>query len=216
MLFAIRLLVLIVFSHSMCYATDIGGDVVWGVEEVVIPIKLLREGAGLHCEIFIDNAKNQMTFCSNAAYRVWNTYDHLGRRIGKTVSGEASYDSRYLYDGWNMIAEIFSSGTARHYLWGLDLSGTEQGAGGVGGLLGFTLGTTWFIPLYDANGNITGYVSSSVGQVTKQFEYDAFGSAPSEARRFLRGGSPRRVRISHPLVPSVGTMEEESNPNEVV
>ena len=40
--------------------------------------------------------------------------------------------------------------------------------------------------------------------------------APSEARRFLRGASPRRVRISHPLVPSVGTMEEESNPNEVV
>jgi RHS repeat-associated protein len=46
--------------------------------------------------------------------------------------------------------------------------------------------------------------------------YDKKGSAPSEARRFLRGGSPRRVRTSHPLVPSVGTMEEESNPNEVV
>ncbi len=45
---------------------------------------------------------------------------------------------------------------------------------------------------------------------------DANGSAPSEARRFLRGASPRRVRTSHPLVPSVGTMEEESNPNEVV
>ena len=42
------------------------------------------------------------------------------------------------------------------------------------------------------------------------------GSAPSEARRFLRGASPRRVRTSHPLVPSVGTMEEESNPNEVL
>ena len=48
------------------------------------------------------------------------------------------------------------------------------------------------------------------------YNYDPIGSAPSEARRFLRGGSPRRVRISHPLVPSVGTMEEESNPNEVV
>ena len=52
--------------------------------------------------------------------------------------------------------------------------------------------------------------------LVKSFDYDVFGSAPSEARRFLRGGSPRRVRISHPLVPSVGTMEEESNPNEVV
>ena len=124
------------------------------------------------------DTKNQMTFCSNASYRVWNTYDHLGRRIAKRARAGTytNYDYSYLYDGWNMIAEIFSSGSARHYLWGLDLSGTEQGAGGVGGLLGFTLGTTWLIPLYDANGNITGYVSSSVGRVTKQFEYDAYGN----------------------------------------
>ena len=52
--------------------------------------------------------------------------------------------------------------------------------------------------------------------LVKSFDYDVFGSAPSEARRFLRGASPRRARTSHPLVPSVGTMEEESNPNEVV
>ena len=52
--------------------------------------------------------------------------------------------------------------------------------------------------------------------LVKSFDYDVFGSAPSEARRFLRGASPRRASTSHPLVPSVGTMEEESNPNEVV
>ena len=52
--------------------------------------------------------------------------------------------------------------------------------------------------------------------VATTYPYDGWGSAPSEARRFLRGGSPRRARTSHPLVPSVGTMEEESNPNEVV
>ena len=52
--------------------------------------------------------------------------------------------------------------------------------------------------------------------LVKSFDYDVFGSAPSEARRFLQGESPCRVRTSHPLVPSVGTMEEESNPNEVV
>ena len=46
--------------------------------------------------------------------------------------------------------------------------------------------------------------------------YDFIGSAPSEARRFLRGASPRRVRTSHPLVPSVGTVEEESHPNDIV
>ena len=48
------------------------------------------------------------------------------------------------------------------------------------------------------------------------YAFDPIGSAPSEARRFLRGASPRRASTSHPLVPSVGTMEEESNPNEVV
>ncbi len=33
--------------------------------------------------------------------------------------------------------------------------------------------------------------------------------APSEAGRFLRGVSPRRVRTSHPPVSSVGDMKEE-------
>ena len=64
------------------------------------------------------------------------------------------------------------------------------------------------------NGAVQRYEYDLRGQLTGV--YDGDGSAPSEARRFLRGASPRRVRTSHPLVPSVGTMEEESNPNEVV
>ena len=81
--------------------------------------------------------KPQMAFCSNASYRVWNTYDHLGRRIVKRARAGTytNYDYSYLYDGWNMIAETLPSASPNHYLWGLDLSGTEQGAGGVGGLL---------------------------------------------------------------------------------
>jgi hypothetical protein len=51
---------------------------------------------------------------------------------------------------------------------------------------------------------------------TNRYEYDGIGSAPSEARRFLQGESPCRVRTSHPLVPSVGTVEEESHPNDIV
>jgi len=68
---------------------------------------------------------------------------------------------------------------------------------------------------YDALGRLVAATNAANEQVFAN-RYDPVGSAPSEARRFLRGGSPRRVRISHPLVPSVGTMEEESNPNEVV
>ena len=126
------------------------------------------------------DAKNQMTFCSNANWRVWNTYDHLGRRIKKRTltpgANGSTYTYTYLYDGWNMIAETINTGAPRHYLWGLDLSGTEQGAGGIGGLLGFKFGANWYIPVSDANGNITGYINSNSGGLTKQFEYDAYGN----------------------------------------
>ena len=57
---------------------------------------------------------------------------------------------------------------------------------------------------------------SGVGSPASSFVYDPVGSAPSEARRFLQGESPCRVRTSHPLVPSVGTVEEESHPNDIV
>ncbi|MGI6496364.1 MAG: hypothetical protein ACOX5G_09825, partial [Kiritimatiellia bacterium] len=67
---------------------------------------------------------------------------------------------------------------------------------------------------YNARSEVTAAIIQPAH--TNRYAFDNIGSAPSEARRFLRGGSPRRVRTSHPLVPSVGTMEEESNPNEVV
>ena len=126
------------------------------------------------------DAKNQMTYVSNATWRVWNTYDHIGRRIQKRTQYPGAYGSayeyKYLYDGWNMIAETINTAAPRHYLWGLDLSGVEQGAGGVGGLLGFTLGTNWFIPLYDATGNITGYVNASLGRPVINYEFDAYAN----------------------------------------
>lgn len=126
------------------------------------------------------DAKNQMTCVSNATWRVWNTYDHIGRRIQKRTQYPGAYGStyeyKYLYDGWNMIAETINTAAPRHYLWGLDLSGVEQGAGGVGGLLGFTLGTNWFIPLYDATGNITGYVNASLGRPVINYEFDAYAN----------------------------------------
>ncbi|MDI9382261.1 MAG: hypothetical protein QM845_15530, partial [Verrucomicrobiota bacterium] len=47
-------------------------------------------------------------------------------------------DTICLYEGWNVVAELDANATnarLRTYVWGLDLSGTRQGAGGVGGLL---------------------------------------------------------------------------------
>src|SRR4029077_13471179 len=73
---------------------------------------------------------------------ITNTYDAIGRRVQKSVwrwSGSAytnQYTRRFLYDGWNLVSELDGSNNSiRSYIWGLDLSGTMQGAGGVGGLL---------------------------------------------------------------------------------
>ena len=44
---------------------------------------------------------------------------------------------KFVYDGWNLMAELNATNNAviRSFMWGLDLSGSPQGAGGVGGLL---------------------------------------------------------------------------------
>jgi RHS repeat-associated protein len=68
----------------------------------------------------------------------------------------------------------------RTYLWGLDLSGSEQGAGGVGGLLkitDYTSGTTHHFVAYDGNGNVAGLVNSTNASVSARYEYGPFGEA---------------------------------------
>jgi len=69
----------------------------------------------------------------------------------------------------------------RTYVWGLDLSGTMDGAGGVGGLLWVTLHTasgpaagTHFVA-YDGNGNIVALSAASDGLDTARYEYGPFG-----------------------------------------
>lgn len=67
------------------------------------------------------------------------------------------------------------------YVWGLDLSGTLQGAGGVGGLLAerraadVDADTAWRFPLYDGNGNITDWINSRWEHIAHH-EYDPFGN----------------------------------------
>jgi RHS repeat-associated protein len=95
-------------------------------------------------------------------------------------------DTRFLYDGWNLIAEFEmnqQSGIMNlksTHAWGLDLSGTEQGAGGIGGLTLTQLHSqpsaqTTLAPCYDANGNLLCYVDCASGQVQARYEYDPFG-----------------------------------------
>ena len=87
-------------------------------------------------------------------------------------------DFRFLYDGWNLIAVVDSqSSLLKSFAWGLDLSGSLQSAGGVGGLLRITdyaLGASAFY-CYDGNGNVMALVDAADGSVSARYEYGPFG-----------------------------------------
>ena len=109
-------------------------------------------------------------------------YDAQSRRIAKTTGATSIL---YVYDAWNCIAEYTQSVPAvsavlsKTRLWGTDLSGSLQGAGGVGGLLSETINnqpsTLNYFPTYDGNGNISEYLASN-GTTSAHFEYDPFGN----------------------------------------
>jgi len=113
-------------------------------------------------------------------------YDSRSRRIEKTVkeydSGTSTWTStaqiKFLYDGWNLLAEydaLNSDTMIRSHVWGLDLSGTPQGVGGVGGLLWSSHLSDDYAPGFDANGNIIVWVDLSDGSLAGTAEYGAFG-----------------------------------------
>ena len=87
-----------------------------------------------------------------------------------------------------MLAELRSDGTVeRANTWGLDLSGSEQGAGGVGGALLVSIPDaatrTATVPVYDGNGNITGLLNASTGVTEALYEYGPFGETLRETGR---------------------------------
>ena len=120
-------------------------------------------------------------------------YDAFGRRIARQWrdTGGTVRLVRYVYDGWNVTAEHTAtlSPTAttlaltRRYVWGNDLSGTRQGAGGVGGLLLIedrTAGTpVSYYPHYDGNGNLVKLTTQGTGGAVitaASYTYDPFGN----------------------------------------
>lgn len=61
-------------------------------------------------------------------------------------------------------------------MWGLDLSGSEQGAGGVGGLVLFNDSAQGVsFPVYDGNGNVVKLVKGTDSTTVADYEYDPFG-----------------------------------------
>ena len=134
-------------------------------------------------------AEEQVCPTNRTLRKVEYVYDHQGRMVWKEIShggAEAqSWDEEkavsYLWDNFNIIAETVVSDSATnttYNVWGLDLDGTMQGAGGVGGLLAVAVAggdePGLYIPAYDANGNIMEYVSED-GTIAAHREYDPFG-----------------------------------------
>jgi RHS repeat-associated protein len=134
------------------------------------------------------NGENRMLSSTSANVaiadrRVENAYDALGRRVRKTVkfasTGAVIEDRYFIYDGWNVIEETIAPATGpvetAEHVWGADLSGTAQGAGGVGGLLlreSSANGASYYH--YDGNGNVTA-LTSGAGTVQAAYTYGPFG-----------------------------------------
>jgi RHS repeat-associated protein len=110
-------------------------------------------------------------------------YDSKGRRIQKLVSTNngsvygALYTNRFVYDGWNLVAILApNSSLLNSFTWGSDVSGSQQGAGGVGGLLGsIATGVNTNFFAYDGNGNVATLVNTTDGTTAAQYEYGPFG-----------------------------------------
>ena len=130
---------------------------------------------------------------TNGAARVLNSYDYRRRRVGKTVERyadgcwNATEIRSFVYDGWNLIHEAIctvngttTNATEVQYFWGPDISGTLQGAGGVGGLIAVSRDGQFYFPVYDNNGNILKY-SDEMGNVVAAYEYDDFGRIISQS-----------------------------------
>lgn len=116
------------------------------------------------------NGESRLSQATNSSTVVSFKYDYMGRRFEKVVDGVTN---SFVYDGWNLVQETSGTNVTR-YVWGLDLSGSMQGAGGIGGLLCVIENGTPYYPCFDANGNITEYVDEN-GTVVAHYEYSSFG-----------------------------------------
>jgi len=114
-------------------------------------------------------------------------YDAGGRRVVKKIYGWIPETTNwavvshvmFIYDGWNLIMEtdgLSDGAVVRSYAWGNDLSGSLDGAGGVGGLVLAQSSSGMESPIFDGNGNVRAMVESSTNVILSESEYDPFGN----------------------------------------
>ena len=153
-----------------------------------------------------ENRLIQMVSLTNAPtaskLRLTFGYDSKWRRISKAVeayNGSAwttNLAESFVYDGWNLVDELNATNNSviRSYMWGLDLSGTLQGAGGVGGLLVVDQagGGSVEFSAYDGNGNIAGYIHVANGTTASRLEYGPFGERVNQSDKTMAFGFSSR------------------------
>jgi len=78
-----------------------------------------------------------------------------------------------------------SPASTNFHVWGQDLSGTLEGAGGIGGLLAQVRGTNVWLYTYDGNGNVVDVLDATLldipPPVVAHYEYDPFGRVVSSS-----------------------------------
>lgn len=120
--------------------------------------------------------RKRTTFNYNAASGFWNV----------------ATETRYIYDGMLLVQDRdINNAPQTTYTRGADLSGTIQGAGGIGGLLArstsYQSGTgNWNTSQYyhsDGNGNIT-YLMATNETLAASYRYDPFGRTITSSGTF--------------------------------
>ena len=140
-----------------------------------------------------DDENRLVSVYSGTTYRTDFGYDGLGRMRKRTTfawngsSWGVSAVVAYIYDGWRPIQERDGSNVPTvSYTRGTDLSGTLEGAGGIGGLLARSSGYSggnWTSHAYyhaDGNGNITRLLATNQS-VVASYRYDPFGNTISKS-----------------------------------
>jgi RHS repeat-associated protein len=161
----------------------------------------------------------QMDPASTPAFQPWRidfVYDglrRLRRMLQYTWNGSAwtsQGEVRYLYDGMLIVQERNSGNTPQvTYTRGLDLSGTIEGAGGIGGLLmrshGYSAGNWSTHNAYhsDANGNVTALMNSA-GVLQASYKYNPYGGLISSSGS-LAGANTMRFSSKPAIFSATGS-----------
>ena len=136
-----------------------------------------------------DDANRLVRITATNQWKSEFIYDALSRRNVRREStwnsGLGTWNSpsevRYVWVGMLVMQERDGNNAVKvTYTRGPDLSGTMEGAGGIGGLLARTDAYSNTFYYGDGAGNITALIDSS-GNVMARFRYDSFGNLLSES-----------------------------------